>query len=292
MKLVLLVVLVGVIAVSGCTSTGNVASFELLISDQPIAIGEFDELLVQITEATLFSNTGAPVTLTFSETVDLTQVVGDQAVPLITQNIPTGTYERISLSIATATGVVAGEEVTIEVPSNMLTFTKSFTVGEEPLSFVVDISVVNAGQSGMYILLPVISQTGVVGLDVAIQRGEIGADQKAAHADEILERARANLGRGDDALDQEAYENARMAYQAAEKGFAIAQARYQQARILGATAAENGFTIAQQSSEAANNMVRAVEAYQAGNNNMAESLGQQAASIINNLPLGQRGGNP
>ena len=77
MKLILLVVLVGVIAVSGCTATGNVTSFELLVSDQPIAIGEFDELLVQITEATLFSNTGAPVTLTFSETVDLTQVVGD-----------------------------------------------------------------------------------------------------------------------------------------------------------------------------------------------------------------------
>ena len=126
-------------------------------------------------------------------TVDLTQVVGDKAVSVFEGELSPGTYEKIELHVSGTEGVVDGEVVDVKVPSEKLQIPHSFEVPEnEPLEFVFDINVVEKGNGG-YNLTPVISESGVVGEDVEVDRvdeesddegdGDDGSDGAADEAD-------------------------------------------------------------------------------------------------------------
>lgn len=140
--------------------------FDLLVSDVPSDIGDFDSLVVEFSSARMFKG-GKPVEESLEgESVDLTELVGDKAVQIMSTELDAGTYTKIELHVSSVDGMVNGESVEVTVPSNMLMITKNFEVvaGEET-RFVFDINVIKKGQGG-YNLLPVISQSGVVGKDL------------------------------------------------------------------------------------------------------------------------------
>lgn len=197
----------GTVLLAGCSSSdsgpdgGSTASgtFRLLISDQPVAIENFDSLDVTLSSARVFRAgdddelTSAVVNETANgtaddgdaggdgfvefdidgETVDLTQVTGDLAVSVLEGELEAGRYSGIELRVASADGVVDGEDVGVMVPSDRLRIIRPFEVGrDEELSFVFDINVIQRGPTGEYNLLPVIGKSGVAGEDVEVEEVE------------------------------------------------------------------------------------------------------------------------
>lgn len=161
------------VLLAGCTSqTGG--SFELLVSDQPSAIGEFDRLDVTFAEARIFGgNNSAPETLQLnSPTADLTQLTGDRVQSILNTTLEPGRYTKIELHVGDVNGVVAASDVEVKVPSEKLMITKPFDiVANETTEFVFDIQVVARGD-GAYNLIPVISQSGTVGEEIpSVERG-------------------------------------------------------------------------------------------------------------------------
>jgi hypothetical protein len=183
----------------------SVGSFELLISDRPADIGDFDRLSVTVDSARVFpksvepttepattTNTTATAAATTAEpatgtttqadapedagftvldlenpTVDLTTVLGEDAVSVFEGDLAAGTYTKVELHVAEVEGIVDGESVPVKVPSEKLQIVHNFTVGDQPVQFVFDINVVKKGPNG-YNLLPVISESGVAGKDVPV----------------------------------------------------------------------------------------------------------------------------
>ncbi|WP_435096902.1 DUF4382 domain-containing protein [Halorubrum sp. N11] len=106
-------------------------------------------------------------------TVDLTQVIEDDAIAVFDGEIPAGSYEKIELSVTNVEGIVDGGEVDVKLPSEKLQITNGFEVTpDEPVSFVFDINVVKRGPNNGYILKPVISGSGVAGRDVEVNEIE------------------------------------------------------------------------------------------------------------------------
>ena len=192
---------------------GGSGTFELLVSDQPAAIGDFESLDVTLSSARIFRAdegediTSAAVTPDETETetpepttaeteagtaegregfveldlndvtVDLTTVVGDKAVSVLEGELEEGRYSGIELRVAGTEGVVGGETVAVMVPSNRLRIVRPFeTAADEELSFVFDINVVKRGPNG-YNLLPVIGKSGVVGEDVEVDEVDGDGDE-------------------------------------------------------------------------------------------------------------------
>jgi hypothetical protein len=97
-----------------------------------------------------------------SRTVDLTRLRGDNATLVGTPEIPAGEYTKVFVYVDSIDATLAtGESVNVKLPSQKLQLNKGFTL--EPngtVRFVYDINVVKAGNSGKYILKPVISQSG------------------------------------------------------------------------------------------------------------------------------------
>ncbi|MDQ2073968.1 DUF4382 domain-containing protein [Haloarcula sp. H-GB4] len=115
-------------------------------------------------------------------TVDLTEVVGDKAIGVLDGELEAGRYSKIELYAESVDGVVNGESVDVKIPSEKLQLTKPFeVVAGESVDFVFDINVVKKGNGG-YNLLPVISESGVAGKDVAVE--EVGSDSTEDEADE------------------------------------------------------------------------------------------------------------
>ncbi|WP_181692953.1 DUF4382 domain-containing protein [Natronomonas sp. LN261] len=216
----------GTVFLAGCSDSqsgsddGSVASgtFRLLISDQPVAIEDFDSLDVTLSAARVFradedeeitpgvangtvNETATPPSDTTtgddtdgseddgsggfvkfdldSVTVDLTQVKGNRAVSVLEGELEEGRYSGIELRVASAEGVVDGEAVDVMVPSNRLRIVKPFEIGtDEELDFVFDITVIRKGPTGGYNLLPVIGESGVAGEDVEIE--EVDTEAAAA----------------------------------------------------------------------------------------------------------------
>lgn len=116
-------------------------------------------------------------------TVDLTQVIEEDAIAVFDGEIPAGSYEKIELSVSDVEGIVDGEQVDVKLPSEKLQITNGFEVTpDEAVSFVFDINVVKRGPNG-YILRPVISGSGVAGRDVEVneiddETGEEEADDE------------------------------------------------------------------------------------------------------------------
>lgn len=182
-KLLVLVTLA--VTLTGCihgSDSGTSGTFELMVSDQPNAIDDFDHLNVTFSEARVFSagdnasddgndSEGGFETIDIEgQTVDLTTVVGDRATSIANVSLDEGEYSKVELHVDSTDATVDNESADVKVPSEKLMITKSFTIeANETTSFVFDISVVERGD-GTYNLLPVVSESGVDGEDVDVER--------------------------------------------------------------------------------------------------------------------------
>ncbi|WP_299265391.1 DUF4382 domain-containing protein [Halorientalis sp.] len=139
------------------------------VSDQENAIGDFDHLNVTIAEIGFQRAEGG-----WSEhavekrTVDLTRLQGANATRLTTVQPENGTYTKVFADVSDVNATLTtGEQVRVKLPSEKLQLNSEFTVGANAsTNFVFDIAVHKAGNSGKYILRPVVSQSGT---DVPIE---------------------------------------------------------------------------------------------------------------------------
>ena len=133
-------------------------------------------------------------------TVDLTQVVGDRAVPVFDGELSAGRYQKVELHVADVEGVVDGDVAEVKVPSGKLQITKPFEVrAGEAVDFVFDINVVKRGREASYNLQPVISESGVAGEDVEVEEVDGGQARGGREAaGEGDERTAGDDGAGSD----------------------------------------------------------------------------------------------
>lgn len=178
-----LAVIAAIMIVSGCstqntTQESSQGDFELLVSDAPAAIDDFEYLNTTFSTARVFVQNGS--NSTFEEidiqdrTVDLTTVKGAKAESLVNTTLEPGNYSKIELEVSNIEASVNGSDTDVKLPSEKLQITKPFTVSENTTtSFVFDIQVVLRGNDSNnqgYILKPVISESGVAGKDVEVER--------------------------------------------------------------------------------------------------------------------------
>jgi hypothetical protein len=102
-------------------------------------------------------------------TVDLTRLRGANATLVERFDLPAGEYDQVRLEVSETEGVLKdGSTTEVKLPSERLTLTREFTVGDgEEVDFVYDVTVHKAGNSGKYVLRPVASESGT---DVPIER--------------------------------------------------------------------------------------------------------------------------
>lgn len=134
-----------------------------------------------------------------NRTVDLTELKGANATKLSSLNVSNGTYDKVFVYVSEVDGTLKdGSDQRVKLPSGKLQLNSEFTVGDgEEVDFVFDITAVKAGNSGKYILKPVISESGT---DVEIEEvderddddderdddGERGADERDEDRDAEL----------------------------------------------------------------------------------------------------------
>ncbi|WP_049913409.1 DUF4382 domain-containing protein [Haloferax prahovense] len=109
-------------------------------------------------------------------TVDLTELQGENASLVGEYDVPEGNYTKVFVHVGDVNGTLkTGEQVNVKLPSNKLQLNTDFEVGNgESVDFVFDITAFEAGNSGKYILKPVVSESGT---DVPITK--VGAEKKA-----------------------------------------------------------------------------------------------------------------
>ncbi len=143
-------------------------TFVLQVTDQPSAIGDFDQLNVTVSEVRLHkagnetNETGEWMILEPSNhTFDLTKLQDGNVTTIVNESIGTGEYTQVRLIVESTKGLVNGTMVDVAVPSDTLKIVKSFTITEnQTVTFIFDIHVVKAGKK--YNLVPVIGKSGVV----------------------------------------------------------------------------------------------------------------------------------
>jgi hypothetical protein len=104
-------------------------------------------------------------------TVDLTRLQGANATRLTSMNVSNGTYSTVFVYVSEINATLEnGEQVNVKLPSEKLQLNTEFTVGNgRAVDFVFDITVKKAGNSGKYILQPVVSESGT-SEDVEIEK--------------------------------------------------------------------------------------------------------------------------
>ena len=140
-------------------------NFRLLISDEPNEINNFSSLNVTITQIGLKEEGGSgnwtTANITPPETVNLKELIGDNATAIWSGEVPTGNFTKVFIYADNVTGVLNSENVTVKLPSDKLQISKPFTISEDFIvDFVFDITVIKAGESGKYILKPQIAESG------------------------------------------------------------------------------------------------------------------------------------
>jgi len=101
--------------------------------------------------------------------VDLSQLRGANATLLEQFDLPAGEYDAVRMEVSDVEGTLtSGEDQRVKLPSNELKLNTEFTVENgSAVDFVYDVSVHKAGNSGKYILKPVVSESGT---EVPIER--------------------------------------------------------------------------------------------------------------------------
>ncbi|MFC4405127.1 DUF4382 domain-containing protein [Haloarchaeobius iranensis] len=132
-----------------------------------------------------------------NRTVDLTELQGANASRLADFNVSAGEYDRVFVHVSEVQGTLEnGEQVDVKLPSDKLQINKQFTAESgSNLSFVFDIMVHEAGNSGQYILRPVVSESGT-GDQVEID--DVDADEREGERGPPENAGPGNDGESDD----------------------------------------------------------------------------------------------
>jgi hypothetical protein len=149
-------------------------NFQLLVSDAPADIGDFTSLVVTFNHTRIFktgeydSEAGFEIRALNHAQADLTELVGEKALPILNTSLEAGRYSKIELQVEKVEAVLSSTETAVvKVPSEKLQIVKPFEIAPNKTTrFVFDINVVRKGHSNEYNLLPVISKSGVVDEDV------------------------------------------------------------------------------------------------------------------------------
>ncbi|MBX0294631.1 DUF4382 domain-containing protein [Haloarcula nitratireducens] len=155
----------GTTTTTTATTGGTVAFY---VSDEKNAIGDFRHLNVTVSRVG-FERTGTGEEsggwVEFSAgntTLDLTTLQGENATLVDAYRLPNATYGKVFVYVSEVNATLEdGERVRVKLPSEKLQLNDEFTVRDgTEVNFVFDISVVKAGNSGKYVLKPVISESG------------------------------------------------------------------------------------------------------------------------------------
>ncbi|MCK9356003.1 MAG: DUF4382 domain-containing protein [Dehalococcoidia bacterium] len=148
--------------------TADEPNFVLLISDEPNDIGDFSELWVTVSGVGfVLADSDEVVEQTFAPVdVNLVGLTGEAAVAVWAGVVPEGDYTKVFLYVDEIWAMPADAEneeeaFEIKLPSNKLQIVMPVAVeGEEPTDFVFDLTVHKAGNSGMYIVKPQLTESG------------------------------------------------------------------------------------------------------------------------------------
>lgn len=155
------------------TLTGERGNFRLLISDEVNAIKHFEYLHVIISSIGVHQAGESSEWHVFEldpdadldgdgiPRIDLKPLVGPNALEIWSGNLTAGEYNKVFIYVDNVTGILAGAgETEVKLPSGKLQISKPFTISDSVIDFVFDITVVEAGKSGKYVLQPQIAQSG------------------------------------------------------------------------------------------------------------------------------------
>lgn len=140
----------------------RLGTFRLLISDTKADIEDFDSLIVTLSKTRIFKVDEGFEEFTLNKSIDLTQLVGENAISVLEVNLTAGNYTKIELYAGSVVGIVNGRGVDVKIPSEKLQITQNFVITPDTITtFVFDINVVKKGITEGYNLLPVIAKSGV-----------------------------------------------------------------------------------------------------------------------------------
>lgn len=175
-KSIIVIAILGILALvaSACApSTAPTVSpaqsnFRFLVSDQPNDIGDFAHLTVTISSIGVQTASDNSSWLQFSpdiRTVDLTALQGKNAQEIWSANVTPGQYNKVFIYVSNVEGILASPSANgtanVKLPSGKLQISTPFTVSDNTTtSFVFDVTVIKAGNSGKYILKPQIADSG------------------------------------------------------------------------------------------------------------------------------------
>jgi hypothetical protein len=143
-------------------------NFAFLISDDVNAIGDFESVVITISEVTLIKSNDEEQSIKFKpvqEEVDLTLVQGDRTQEIWRGDVPEGEYKNVTIEVEKVSGVLeeTGGDIEIKLPSQKLHVSKRFQVNADGFTtFTYDLTVISTGspQSGeKYILKPQVDQS-------------------------------------------------------------------------------------------------------------------------------------
>jgi hypothetical protein len=150
------------------TPTGEEINFRFLISDDVNAIDDFATVNVTISKIGVKRGGESGNWLEFTPDiteVDLKPLAGENALEIWNGNLTPGEYSKVFIYVSEVNGILlptlGGETSNVKLPSEKLQISKPFTISEDTVtSFIYDVTVVNDGQSGQYVLQPQIGQSG------------------------------------------------------------------------------------------------------------------------------------
>ncbi len=160
------VVFFGLALLLSACSTRRTGNFQVLLTDKPAI--DAQAIIVNITEISVHKTGGAFVTAwTGTKTYDLLKLQSKEE-ELIDVDLAEGSYTEIRMVVDSGQIVVGGQTFPLTVPSSEVRIPVVFEVGSAGATRIVldfdaekSIEVGAAGQSGKYILRPVITVASV-----------------------------------------------------------------------------------------------------------------------------------
>jgi len=140
-------------------------NFAFLISDEPSDINDFENFDVTILRVELQA-AGSKERLEFVpevETVDLTRLQGDEFQEIWRGHVPAGQYSHIHIYIGEVKGKLGltGQTIYVKVPGDVVHMPIPFEITVDMVTiYTFDITVVEAGNSGTYILKLRLNESG------------------------------------------------------------------------------------------------------------------------------------
>lgn len=140
-------------------------NFVFLISDEPSDINDFENFDITILRVELQA-AGSKERLEFMpeiETVDLTRLQGDEFQEIWRGHVPAGQYSHLHIYVGEVKGKLglAGQTIDVKVPGGVAHMPIPFEITVDMVTiYTFDITVVEAGNSGTYILKLQLSESG------------------------------------------------------------------------------------------------------------------------------------